>query len=215
MSSVFNLQMPFDPRNIFPVSDGIARPEITTLSGGTVNFSKCSLDGVTIEDVAVPLSRIPRFNGQTRKHYSVAEHCLWVARYLARLARNQRVDPMVPFIEGLLHDAQEAFLCDLPSPLKHYLGDSEYAHLEHRLGFEVYRLTGWNVHYGSVPGSVLKGADLVAYAVENRDLRGGPDHSYLPHDRIIPVGDTDVVAREYINAVINPCGYMSEKGILE
>lgn len=66
---------------------------------------------VDIEDVAHALSLHCRFNGHTRFHYSVASHSLFVSELL---------EPELA-LWGLLHDASEAYLPDVVSPLKPFL----------------------------------------------------------------------------------------------
>lgn len=69
-----------------------------------------------IEDIAHALSLNCRFNGHIRHFYSVAQHSLMVANLMASLALG---DPL----EGLLHDATEAYMSDVPAPLKVRLPD--------------------------------------------------------------------------------------------
>lgn len=69
-----------------------------------------------ITDIAHSLSLTTRWNGQCRKFYSVAEHSIMVSELMEKLKLG---DPM----EGLLHDATEAYLSDVPSPLKQFLPD--------------------------------------------------------------------------------------------
>lgn len=89
------------------------RPYIETFSGKRVHFLNPDPESITIEDIAHALSRICRFNGHTREFYSVAEHSWKGAVYISH-----------PYKLGmLLHDATEAFLCDIPSPIKDYLPD--------------------------------------------------------------------------------------------
>ncbi len=67
-------------------------------------------EDVCIEDIAHALSMQCRYAGHTSQFYSVAEHCV-------------RVTTLVPpedQLWALLHDASEAYLVDLPRPIKRY-----------------------------------------------------------------------------------------------
>lgn len=67
------------------------------------------IEEIDIIDIAHALSNLCRFNGHCLKFYSVAEHSCRVAQ--------QCENPL----EGLLHDASEAYLIDVPKPLKSHL----------------------------------------------------------------------------------------------
>lgn len=63
-----------------------------------------------IETIAFALSNINRYTGHIGQ-YSVAEHCILVAEQL----------PLTLKLSGLLHDAPEAYIGDVSSPLKQLL----------------------------------------------------------------------------------------------
>lgn len=70
-------------------------------------------DSYQIEDVAHALSMLCRFNGHIKQFYSVAEHCV---RVMWRLQEIEAAPACV--LGGLLHDAGEAYVGDVPSPIK-------------------------------------------------------------------------------------------------
>lgn len=81
---------------------------------------------LTLYDIAHGLGRVCRFAGQTNRFYTVAEHCYHVSRlvqaeYVALWGEGG--DCALLARAALLHDASEAFICDLPSPLKALLPD--------------------------------------------------------------------------------------------
>lgn len=69
-----------------------------------------------LADITHSLSMLCRYNGHVSSFYSVAEHsCL-----VAVIMEMQRLGNPV---EGLLHDATEAYLTDVPAPFKQFLPD--------------------------------------------------------------------------------------------
>jgi len=65
---------------------------------------------ICIEDIAWSLANQCRYNGHTRYFYSVAQHSVLVSKLV------EQVHGLPKW--GLLHDASEAYLHDLPAPLK-------------------------------------------------------------------------------------------------
>ena len=94
-------------------------PWIETQSGRQIFFDDPDKSDFCIEDIARALSRIPRFAGHTDVPYSVAQHSVLVSIY----CRNR--------LWGLMHDAAEAFISDIPGPVKKMI--PEIRTLEHKL----------------------------------------------------------------------------------
>ena len=87
---------------------------LETVSGRKIDVSNPNPADIVIEDIAWALSRMPRFSGHSIPYvpYSVAQHCIQVAEDLKEYGPDVQ-------LYGLLHDAAEAYINDLPSPVKH------------------------------------------------------------------------------------------------
>ena len=96
-------------------------PWIETNSGKKFWYTGDSTDGIEIEDIAKSLSKMCRFTGHCKSFYSVAEHSVNVSALL----------PAEKRLWGLLHDASEAYLADIASPVKQLL--PEYKTLENKI----------------------------------------------------------------------------------
>lgn len=81
---------------------------ITTFTGKKFHLFDPQLDEICIEDIAHALSLICRFGGHLPEHYSVAQHSVLVSQLVTENLR----------LEGLLHDAEEAYIGDMVRPLK-------------------------------------------------------------------------------------------------
>lgn len=89
-----------------------------------------------IQDIAHALSMLCRYAGHCVRFYSVAEHSVLVARWLRDVyGADQRT-----VLCGLLHDATEAYLADVPRPVKPFLPG--YKDAEDRLWHEIARWSG-------------------------------------------------------------------------
>jgi hypothetical protein len=91
-----------------------AGPFIQTVSGRRINPFAPEPELIELGDIAQALSNQCRFGGHCGSFYSVAQHsCL-----LCDLLAAREAEP-VALLSALLHDAPEAYLVDLPHPLKH------------------------------------------------------------------------------------------------
>lgn len=107
---------------ITPKKTNTAYPNtIRTFSGKYMNVFAPTLDMICIEDIAHALSMLCRFGGHSSQFYSVAQHSILCT---------DLVDTPLK-LEALMHDAAEAYLVDLPSPIKHRM--TEYKTIEDNL----------------------------------------------------------------------------------
>lgn len=111
-----------------------------------------------MEDIAHQLSHTNRFSGATQQAYSVAQHSVLVSRLL----------PADLKMAGLLHDASEYVLCDLPRPIKELPCMASYKALEETMTAEIFQQFG--VRRELIDHFLIKEADLTLLATERRDL---------------------------------------------
>ncbi len=85
--------------------------KIVTYTGKAFDLLNPSPDIVCIEDIAHSLANLCRYTGHVREFYSVAQHCVLMAK------ADLPGDPL----KRLLHDAGEAYIGDIASPWKRLL----------------------------------------------------------------------------------------------
>jgi hypothetical protein len=89
-------------------------PFLQTVSGRWVNPFDPDLNQLDAGDIARALANQCRFGGHSRGFYSVAQHSV----ILSQLVEQRGGDTEETFA-ALMHDATEAYLGDMPHPLKH------------------------------------------------------------------------------------------------
>lgn len=84
------------------------------------------VEDVDITDIAHALGNICRYNGHTRRFYSVAEHCVLLAHHFLDDTRHNWMtekERLNLALWALLHDAPEAYIGDMIRPLKRNMPD--------------------------------------------------------------------------------------------
>ena len=140
------------------------------LSGRWLDLLDPSPLDVEIGDIAHGLTRVARWNGQTRgAHiFSVAQHTLLVEAVMRE--QNPRIDERLR-LAALLHDAPEYVIGDMISPFKAVLG-GDYKQVEARL------LAAIHIRFGLPPvlsreiEGKIKQADRGAAFLEATELAG-------------------------------------------
>jgi uncharacterized protein len=89
-------------------------PYLQTVSGRWVNPFDPDPSQLDAGDIARALANQCRFGGHCRVFYSVAQHSVIVSELV-----EQRGGDVEDAFAALMHDATEAYLGDMPHPLKH------------------------------------------------------------------------------------------------
>lgn len=146
---------------------------LQTYTGGQFFPLDPRAEEVRVQDIAHALANLCRFGGHCTHFYSVAQHSVIVSRLV----------PVRHALQALLHDAAEAYLVDVPRPLKLEL--PEYRVIEKRVQAVIYERFG----LPAVEDPCIKQADDRALAQEHRDLmmRSAYDWSRLADERPLPM----------------------------
>lgn len=129
---------------------------IQTYSGRRFTPTNPVVDAIVIQDIAHALSMQCRFSGHVKRFYSVAQHSVLVS-YICDSA---------DALYGLMHDASEAYLVDVPRPLKHSGKFDAYIEFETKMQLAICKRFGLPAEE---PASV-KRADKLLLSTEARDL---------------------------------------------
>jgi hypothetical protein len=113
-------------------------------------------EDICIEDIAHSLSLQCRYGGHCAVHYSVAQHSVLVSKAL----------PDELKLWGLLHDAAEAYLVDVPRPVKRYL--TGYRELEESILSTILRKYGLTAK--EMPAEVKRVDDAILQDEANHIL---------------------------------------------
>jgi hypothetical protein len=150
-------------------------------------------EDVDIQDIAHALSLITRFTGHTRSFYSVAQHSVLVS---------WMVQPMYA-LQGLLHDASEAYLADLASPVKIQEEMAPYRAAEQKLQKVIFEAFG--VHPSIFPE--VHSVDKKMLMTEARDMMNDPEWAFNPY----PFGITPWTARQAKRMFLREFRRLTEK----
>jgi 5'-deoxynucleotidase YfbR-like HD superfamily hydrolase len=140
------------------------------LSGRRLDLLDPSPLDVEIEDIALGLSRVARWNGQTSgaHGFSVAQHSILVLEILDASARRPS---QLLRRATLLHDASEFVTADLITPFKAVIGTS-YKAVEKRVQSAVHLRFGLPAELKAEWTEAIKRADRQAAFLEAVELAG-------------------------------------------
>lgn len=120
---------------------------------------------VDLQDIAHALSHQCRFAGHVAIPYTVGQHSVIIASMLAQQGYNENTQAL-----GLMHDASEAYLVDLPRPVKYNVVG--YDELEEKLTNVI--LDFFDIKPTPEDWLAVKAADDSLCMTEARDLMGDP-----------------------------------------
>lgn len=158
---------------------------LLTFSGRVVDLEKPDFSRFEIEDIARPLAYQCRFVGNTRVYFSVAQHCV-MASYLC---------PPAYAYDALMHDSEEAFTGDWPTPWKARIGREAIRQAVAPIKLALAKRFGFRYP----EPKAVKVADQRALATELRDLCAPHRVNWqdLPPpapDPIVPLGPEEAMA---------------------
>jgi len=160
-------------------------PFVTTYTGRKLNPLEPMAEDIVIEDIAHALACCNRFAGHARYPISVAQHSLGVS-----------LIPGVPALQGLLHDAAEAYLGDMTKWVKSTPEMAFFRECDDALQRLIF------IKYGcpAVLDPAIEQADRLMVRYEYHlafdeggivDLKGGPVPGYPP----VSVGEAEGLER--------------------
>ncbi len=148
--------------------------KIVTYTGKSFDLLNPKPEMVCIEDIAHALANICRYTGHVREFYSVAQHCVLMAK------ADLPGDPL----QRLLHDAAEVYVGDIASPWKQLLWvkDPTTGYFQTVRGFE-------QMEIQSVIGLAL-GIDLTHFLTHSAEIKEADNRMYFTEVRdLMPPSD--------------------------
>lgn len=128
----------------------MTEPYIVTYTGRKIPLLEPHPDHIDARDIAHSLAYQCRFTGHTPRHYSVAEHSIRVAWQIrGKYANPTGWTPLRVAKVALLHDAAEAYLGDVSTPLKSLL--PEYQRIENNWQHAVFVAFGLDDYLDHIP----------------------------------------------------------------
>lgn len=145
MSPVDKAYKSFDPRQAVQADDDVvlktdtvykAATFIETYTGRAFWPLHPTKEALSVIDIAHALSNQCRYSGHVQFFYSVAQHCCLLATWLANHGGSA-----LDCLQILMHDAPEAYLVDIPRPVKQYM--PQYRIWDHAINDVIRDWMGW------------------------------------------------------------------------
>ena len=144
-----------------------------TYTGAKIYPAHPEKSTIELEDITWALAHTPRFGGHTITPYSVAQHCLFCYEQLKSNCST------LTKLYVLLHDAAEAYLGDLPTPVKVLF--PSFLEIEDRWLEEIYKSFNLPTDIDVEINQIVKQIDRTALYVEAQKLTIG-HREWVPKD---------------------------------
>lgn len=159
-------------------------PHVQSHSGLMVPLQAPQPHHIRLGDIAHALARIPRFNGATTQPWSVADHSLLVVDLMPA-----GLPPDI-YLAGLLHDAHEAYIGDITSPVAAAIrGTRDACPIDDlKVLFDVAITAALALPAGRLQHPTIAEADRLALAIERELLMAPSDQPWpgLVKLRVLP-----------------------------
>ena len=176
---------------------------IETFSGTVMDVANPAPEMIKLDDIAHSLGNICRYGGHCRVFYSVAQHAVFCSKRLERQGASRAVQ-----LAALHHDDAEAYLGDIPRPMKPLLG-AVYSDMTKRVDEAI--AYGLGLHeYGVTSADFkrpeVKAADNWALLVEARHLlpSQGRDWGGAAEHWDLEAGQSRIVTPDYWREDVSP-----------
>lgn len=164
---------------------------VLTRNGQKIHYENPDYGQITILDISHHLGNLCRFTGATRFFYSVAQHSMLVTYIIRNMLDNGLSEEergtaayFDQLLAGMLHDAAEAYINDVASPLKRII-KGRYGWVENGLTQVIFERYGVDREYMN---GIVKSADNLALYHERRHL--------LPPHADWVIDDDDMIEAE-------------------
>jgi uncharacterized protein len=151
---------------------GDGKPTLRTFTGRYVHPLNPTPDEIDIADISHSLSNQCRFSGHVSEFYSVGQHSVHVADEIMAATGDRRLA-----LWGLLHDASEAYLVDLPKPLKMAAGFGEFYR---QAETDLMTCICFKFHLPLKEPEIVRHYDKVLVCTEARDFMGRVGEPWYP-----------------------------------
>ena len=152
---------------------------IQTFSGKKFYINKIRSEDICMQDISHALSMLNRFGGHSTRTYSVAEHSVRVSDLIWKAKKNKK-----QALYGLLHDASEIYISDIPSPFKRGPSFSQYREVEYKVQSAIYNKFGLDENEPSIVKEMdlrmlaIEASLLMSCGISDWNLPYAPDYEY-------------------------------------